>query len=555
MGMAIRNIILIFVFVTGLQTEKCFAQSPTWQWAKGAGSTGSEAAMGSALDASGNLYVIGWYTSANITFGAITLTNPGLYTADVFLVKYDAAGNALWAKTFGGIDGDLGNGIAVDAGGNIYITGWYTSASLTMDTYTLTNSATTTSDMFIAKLNTAGNTIWAKSIGGTSSERGYGIAVDASGNVFTTGAFSSPTINFGTGVLTNAGSATNDFFIVKHNASGTTQWSKSCGGANAEAGLSAATDSLGNVYVTGAYSSSAINFGTGALSNATVGTRDLFVVKYDGLGTAAWSIRSGGSSDDVGNAIAVRKNAVYFTGAYNSTSLAFGTTSLTNVSAGTSDVFLAKYDLSGNSLWAKKAGGNDSEEGNGLAIDSFGNVYLTGFFSSNSLTFGTTIINDFSVGYRDLYIASYDGAGNSLWATQAGSTYDETANCISVNATGIDVYVGGTFNSGSVSFGAYTVLKGCGDDVFVAKLQGPLVGMKEESIAKQIKLYPNPTSGKFTLAAEGQIVFYNALGEMILTEKLNNQNQFDFSTYTKGVYLYRVVTDNKGVYTGRVVVD
>lgn len=554
-----KNFMLLLVLITGFFAEKSFAQSPSWQWAKSAGSTGSEMATGTALDASGNLYVVGWYTSANITFGAITLTNPGNFTSDIFLVKYDTNGNVIWAKTYGGVDGDLGNGITVDASGDVYITGWYTSATLAMDSHTLTNAGTGTSDAFVARINSAGIVVWAKSAGGTSADRGYGVAVDASGNVFATGGFGSATINFGTGNLTNTGSPTNDFFIAKYDASGNTLWAKSAGGTNADVGYSAATDTSGNVYITGAYSSLAINFGTGPLTNASAGTQDLFIVKYNGFGTAAWSVRSGGNQDDFGNAIAVHKNSCYVTGGFNSPSIAAGTTTLINSSGGTSDVILIKYDLNGNAAWAKKAGGADSEAGNGVAVDSVGKVYVTGFFISSSITFGTITVNDFSVGYRDLFIVSYDGNGSALWATEVGSTYDETANAIAVNTTGAEIYIGGTFNSGMVTFGAYNIYKGCGDDVFVAKLLGPMVDIKEEYLADQLTVYPNPTSGKFVLVGQGQIMFYNAFGEVVLNQKSDSNrfglNEFDFSSQPKGVYVYRVYTDKKGVYTGRVVVQ
>ena len=168
--------------------------------------------MGSALDASGNLYVVGWYTSANITFGATTLTNPGSFTSDIFLVKYNSSGTALWAKTFGSADGDNGNGVTVDASGNVYITGWYTGATLVMGSFTLTNATTATSDIFIAKMDPSGNTVWAKTAGGTLGDRGLAITADAFGNVFTTGGYSSSIINFGTGNLTNSSASTSDVF-------------------------------------------------------------------------------------------------------------------------------------------------------------------------------------------------------------------------------------------------------------------------------------------------------------------------------------------------------
>ncbi len=248
---------------------------------------------------------MGWYSSATITFGSLTLTNPGVGTGDVFLVKYDASGNALWAKTFGGTDGDVGNAVAVDASGNVYITGWFASSTISFGTSTLTNAGPG-NDVFIVKLNSSGSAIWAKSAGGSSSDRGYGITVDPSGNVFTTGAFMSATINFGTGTLTNA-SATNDVFIAKHDSNGNALWANSAGGTNADTGFSIASDSLGNAYATGIFASSSINFGTGALTNSTTGTQDIFVVKYNSSGTAVWSSRAGGTMDDAANAIAVKK--------------------------------------------------------------------------------------------------------------------------------------------------------------------------------------------------------------------------------------------------------
>ncbi len=539
-----------------LLLSKANAQTVSWQWASGAGSTGGEMVMGTAYDANGYLYTVGWYSSASITFGSITLTNPGNFTADIFVVKYDPAGNVIWAKSYGGTDGDLGNGITVDASGNVYITGWYTSANLTMGSHTVTNTSTGNSEIFIAKINSAGTTQWLKSVGGTTNERGYGITCDASGNVFVTGGFGSPSVNFGSGSLTNSGTSTQDFFIAKYDAAGTSLWAKSAGGTSSEMGYSAACDSLGNVYVTGVFSSASVNFGSGAVSNAATGTQDIFVVKYNGSGTAAWAARAGGSQDDFGNAIAVKGTGVYVTGGFNSTSLLFGSTTLTNAMAGTSDIFVARYDLSGASVWARKSGGADSEAGNGIAADSAGNIYLTGYFISSSISFGSITINDFSVGYRDLYVASYNNAGTPLWATAVGSTYDETSNAISVGASSAHVYIGGTFNSGVVSFGAHNVLKGCGDDVFVAKLQGPLVGINEVYLNDQLSLYPNPNTGKFKVDGEGQIIFYNLLGEQVYNEKLNSEsNTIDLSAQSKGVYTYKVISSNKQTYTGRVVVQ
>lgn len=528
----------------------------TWQWAKSAGATGSEATTGTVVDASGNVYAVGWYTSATITFGGTTLTNPGSFTGDMFVAKYDATGNVLWAKTFGGVDGEIGNSIAIDASGNIYVAGWFTSSAMVMDTYTLTNAGTTSSDMFVAKMDPSGNTLWAKSGGGTSGDRGLSVAVDASGNVFVTGAFNSNSISFGSGGLTNAGTNTSDIFLVKYNASGNVQWAQSAGGSANDLANGVAADSLGNAYITGYFSSSNINFGTGIINNNTANTQDVFITKYNGSGTAAWVQRAGGSMDDYANAIAIRGNRLYITGGFNSASIAVGTTTLNNNSAGTSDFVLARYDLNGNAQWATEAGDTDSEAGNGIATDAAGNVFVGGYYISNTITFGTNTLTNAVGGYRDLFVAAYTSGGFAAWAnTATAASYDETANAVAATSNGSDVYVGGSFNSSVASFGAHNVYKGCGDDVFVAKLTGTTVGIKEVKVKEQLSIYPNPTSGKFVVEGEGQIIFYNVLGEEIYSDKISKSQTVDFTSKAKGIYVYKIISTEKKVYSGRVVVE
>ncbi len=544
----------IIILIAGLQNG--FAQAPNWQWAHGAGMTGSEAAQGTAIDGFGNMCSIGWYTSANITFGPVTLTNAGSGTGDVFLVKHDAAGNALWAKTFGGIDGDVGNGISVDASGNIYITGWYSSPTITFGTYTLTNSGSSTSDIFIVKLNQAGTTLWAKNAGGALADRGLSIKFDASGNVFVTGGFSSATANFGSTVLTNAGTS-NDFFIAKYDTNGNELWAKSAGGSSPDVGYSVATDTLGNAYVTGMFSSTSINFGTGALTNAGAATQDLFAVKYNASGTAVWSSRHGGSADDYGNGIAVKKNNVYITGGFVSPSISFGGTTLNNAGTATSDVLTVKFDLAGNTIWGAGAGDIDSEAGNAIALDAFGNVFICGYYGSNTLMWGTNSLTNNSPGTREVFVASYTYGGATGWiASATGGVYDEIGYGVAVNGAGTDVYAAGMFNSYTGTFGTNSISKGCGDDVFVAKLIAPaMVGIKEEILKDKLLVYPNPTTGKFMVKAAGKITIYNALGEIILTEKLTGFDQLDLSCQPKGVYLFQISDSKNAQHTGRVVVE
>ena len=188
------------------------AQTPNWQWAKSEGGTSIETSDGVCTDAIGNVFMTGYFKSPTITFGTTTLTNAG--SNDVFIVKYDATGNVLWAKSAGGVYGERGQSVCTDASGNVFITGSFYSDNLYIGTTWLFKSEWDRyNDIFIVKYDTSGNVLWAKSAGGTGYDFCRGVSTDVSGNVFITGYFGSPNINFGTTTLTNAGGM--DIFIAK----------------------------------------------------------------------------------------------------------------------------------------------------------------------------------------------------------------------------------------------------------------------------------------------------------------------------------------------------
>ena len=167
------SILILFGF------SSLFAQTPNWQLAYAAGYNGNESASSLVVDANGNTYITGSYTSSYINFGTISLLNNFAGTSDIFLVKIDPSGTVLWAKTFGGADGDQGNGLAIDASGNVILTGWFASASITFSATVLNNVGTASSDLFMVKYDPDGNLIWAKSTGGSLNDRGYSVSCDA----------------------------------------------------------------------------------------------------------------------------------------------------------------------------------------------------------------------------------------------------------------------------------------------------------------------------------------------------------------------------------------
>ncbi|GAB3204302.1 ribosomal protein S11 [Pontibacter aydingkolensis] len=223
--------------------------------------------------------------------------------------------------------------------------------------------------------------MWAKqSVGTTRSsiEHGRSVARDATGNTYTTGSFGNY-ISFGSTMLTSSGtsdvsSGSTDIFIVKHDASGNTIWAQRAGGTSFDYGYGIALDASGNAYVTGSFQGTA-SFGNITLTSS--GNNDIFVAKYDASGNVLWAQKAGGSSSDNGYGIAVDGSGnAYVTGSLQGAA-SFGHISLT--SRGYNDAFVAKYDASGNVLWAQRYGDSVEDYGYGISVDASGNAYVTGW--------------------------------------------------------------------------------------------------------------------------------------------------------------------------------
>ena len=462
-----KNHIVILVLLVIL----CFgniaiAGSPDWLWAKSSGGKANEEAKDLCTDAAGNVYVTGFFNSPTITFGSDTLKSAG--SGDIFIVKYDASGNVLWAKRAGGESSDVGNGITCDATGNIYVTGYYQSAIFAFGKDTLKNAGNT--DVFILKYDASGKEIWAKSIGEDGNDAGQSIHTDAANNVFVSGYFQSATITFGVNILTNSSNkGTSDIFIAKYNATGNVVWAKSAGGTSYDFGTGISNDANGNVLLTGYFKSPVLTLGDITLKNATPdGTvSDIFVAKYDPLGNVLWAKSAGGSTDDGSNSISTDASGnIYIAGYFQSTAITFGSVTLTNT--GSYDIFIAKYDASGNVAWAKNVWGDSYDYATGVCTDATGNVFLTGYFQSKTITFGsTTLTNENDGSISNIFIAKFDSLGNVIDARSAGGTGDDESNAISIDAIG-KPHIAGYFQSPAISFGSSNLTNSGSSDIFIA---------------------------------------------------------------------------------------
>jgi len=387
------------------------------------GGSESESACGIAVDGSGNAYVTGFTSSADSTFPKTVgpdLTHNG--AEDCFVAKVNASGTGLvYCGFIGGSNGDYGYGIAVDMSGMAYVTGLTTSSEATFPETVgpdLTYNGVGTWDAFVAKVNASGTGLaYCGYIGGSGAERALGIAVDGSGNAYVTGNTSSPEASFpetgGPDLTYNGGG--NDVFVAKVNASGTgLVYCGYIGGSSNDLGEGVAVDGSGNAYVTGATSSTEATFPeTGGPDLTYNGGGDAFVAKINASGTGLiYCGYIGGSSPDYGYGIAVDGSGnAYVTGNTSSTETTFPISvgpDLTYNGGTYGDAFVAKVNAgSARLVYCGYIGGSGNYDiGFGIAVDSSGNAYVTGYTNSAEATFPETVGPDLTHnGQTDVFVA------------------------------------------------------------------------------------------------------------------------------------------------------
>ncbi|NQV17786.1 MAG: SBBP repeat-containing protein, partial [Armatimonadetes bacterium] len=273
-----------------------FAQAPDWQWAAQAGGNSYDRGNAITIDDAGNSYVIGKFEDT-ATFGSYSLTSSGL--SDIFVSKIDSLGIFIWATKAGGISEDIGYGITIDDTGNSYVTGCFEETA-TFGSYTLTSNGRY--DIFVAKMDTNGNWLWASKAGGNWYDQALDISKDNFGNCYVTGYFNE-TVSFGSYSLTSSGLY--DIFIAKIDTNGNWLWASKAGGDSYDRGYGITIDDTGNSYVTGCFEETA-TFGSYSLTSS--GSNDIFVAKMDEDGNWLWVTQAGGTGNDIGYAITIDYN-------------------------------------------------------------------------------------------------------------------------------------------------------------------------------------------------------------------------------------------------------
>ncbi len=308
--------------------------------------------------------------------------------------------------------------------------------------------------------------VWANDIGGDNHDISNSIAVDDWGNTYVTGKFLSATLfSASIPLLSNAGNF--DMFLVKYDLNGNLVWAKKPLCFNSEESKCVVADHFGNVYVAGQFSGQWIAFGTDTLFNPNFFSTS-FLVKYDSNGNVIWVRNAGRSAYEFINSIAVdNAGNVNVAGYFTADTMFIGADTLIN--AGNADIFIAKYDSSGNVIWSQRIGGVDYDIAEKICVDGSGMIYMTGEFRSSNLQFGNNLISYSNASglFPSSFIAKYDSSGNAIRAACLGVN-DQIITGIGTDSIG-NLFVSGNFSDSLITIGSYQLINPGSGNLFVIK--------------------------------------------------------------------------------------
>ncbi len=381
-----------------------------------------------------------------------------------------------YSTYLGGGGNNYGRGIAVDSGGNAYVTGHTRSGNFPLVS-PIQVVPGGDSDVFVTKIDASGSSIsYSTYLGGSSLDAGYDIAVDSVGNAYVTGVTASDNFPLASPIQGRyRGWPYYDAFVTKIDASGSVlSYSTYLGGSKYEHGNSIAVDDLGNAYVTGDTDSHNFPTSSPIQESFAGGSFDAFVTKINASGTAlSYSTYLGGKHTDNGHGIAVDSEGnAYVTGETSSTNFPLASPIQGSFKWGSHDAFVTKIDASGSTLsYSTYLGGSSNDKGYGIAVDSEGNAYVTGETSSANFPLVSPIQGSHPVlEGGDVFITKINASGNALsYSSSLGGSFSDFGYGIAVDSEG-SAYVTGTTYSSDFPLASPIQHSGSYYSAFVAKI-------------------------------------------------------------------------------------
>ncbi len=537
------------------------AQVPTFQWLKGF-QGGPLYAHSVVRDAANNLYAFGDFQGM-VDFqpgpgGPWFMTSQGTFPGtDVFVVKYDASGNFIWAEQINNSDADYAEEMAYDGSGNLFVTGYFQDVVLPTSYMT-----------FIAKVDAStGFVNWRNTIGpavpnGTDAVQSQGICTDVSSNVYVTGAFDN-TIDFdaGAGTFTMSASQFNydEAYILKMNSFGGFVWAKQLNGTGSSYCTDVVADNAGNIYCTGKFNGTS-DFdpgpGTFTLSSPTSTTSCAFIWKLSTAGNLIWAKQIDYASSFRYNICMDNSSNIYCTGVFNGITdfdTGPGTYTLNSTNG---EAYIVKMDAGGNFIWAKQFGGTPQS----ITTDITGNPFISGWFANTvDMDPGPSTYSFTSLGGNDGFINKLDINGNFLWADQIGSSSSwEDVEDICIGSTG-DVYGVGMDGSTTDFDPGPAVVNPIYSWTYVLKLGQSPTAIKAIDKTSIGLMYPNPTSGQFNLLFDypienAELKIVNSLGQTVLQKTILHSDKLSLNITEQPTGIYFVeISANENKYWLKII--
>ncbi|MCK0114726.1 SBBP repeat-containing protein [Gelidibacter sp. F63206] len=506
-------------------------QAPTFDWAFATGGLNGALYNNSmALDNLGNIYSIGHFYSGPVDFDPSSdiLNFSSVGGLDIYVSKYGTSGQLIWAKRLGGTEDDEGTAIAVDSSGNVYFTGNFEGTAdfnPGSEVYNLTSNGV--KDIFVCKLDPEGNFLWAKQMGGTTNDKGSGIIVDNSGDVYVTGEFEK-TVDFdsGTGnsVLTSKGQT--DMFILKLSTTGDFKWVKHIGSTQYDRGEALAIDSDSNLFLTGSYTGT-VDFdpGDGVAELNSAGASG-FVLKLDAAGDFGWVT-------ELPNSLAGRAVTTDATGNIY-------------VGGGGSGIGVVKLSPSGIITWEKFSPGPNSNV-SCIAVDDLGQVYTTGSFRGEiDFDPGEDQVIFDSGSWHDGYINKFDASGNYIWAYQwGGPTARNYGIAMALDPAG-NIYASGHFRS-EIDFdpgpNTFNLKSEYSYYRYLLKWNQETAGLEDQLQDIAMSLHPNPTNGQINIEFSRlqdriELRLFSITGQLVMEKQFKNTKNISLELHqSTGLYI------------------
>jgi hypothetical protein len=505
-----KKFVLLFVltlsFLLFLLTNNSYSQNLLFAERAGSDSDGSFGDEGSsiAVDDEGNMYVTGTALagSTGAIFGEGQPNETSLVFSGAFIAKYTNVGALVWVQHAGSFNNAAeGHAIGIDKYQNVYVSGmFYQEATFGLGQPNEITLSGKSGEIFIAKYDSDGQLIWAKSAGGDFDDGGgRGLAVDDDSNIYVTGSFwDEATFGAGESNQTVLAGQNLDIFLAKYDTNGKLTWVTTAGGYSHDGGKNVDLDKAGNIYITGNYFDDA-TFGKGLPNETKLNDENesAFIAKYNRNGNFMWTIApfSSGTGDISGDIkIDYQGNIVFTGGFFGRITLGAGTPSYKQLTGiGLEEIIVAKYSPDGKFIWGKSASGKGDDRGLSIATDTLGNIFVSGYYGGD-IRFGVGERNDTTLansGGGDMFLAKFTPHGEFIWVTSASGDNWEQGSDVALDSAG-NSHVTGFYGSRTV-FGknepSETALSVNGTyDMYISKFKSSYNAIPAFAVEEKFKL-------------------------------------------------------------------